>query len=98
MYGTLLYNTTHKNILGKIITETSFDTLNNYERRIVDEEEDDHTSMVYQKDGVSVNGLLLNVTQEKLSKIDEYEGNMYKRACVTLESGKKAWIYVSPSS
>ena len=42
-----------------------------------------------------VAGVVLEVTDAELAKADEYEGDFYyARVLVTLESGKKAWVYV----
>lgn len=45
-------------------------------------------------EGHGVDGLTLSVTPEELSKIDEYESDIYRREKVTLKSGASAWTYV----
>ena len=40
-----------------------------------------------------VNGLVLLVNQWELKKFDKYEGSLYQRQKVFLESGKIAWMY-----
>jgi Gamma-glutamyl cyclotransferase, AIG2-like len=42
----------------------------------------------------AIEGTALEVSEEELSFADGYEPDEYKRAKVTLESGKQAWIYV----
>jgi len=44
-----------------------------------------------------VDGVVFEITKEELLQADKYEVADYKRISVTLESGKKAWIYVSVS-
>jgi hypothetical protein len=42
-----------------------------------------------------IKGTALEIMEEELVLADEYEPENYKRIVVVLESGKKAWIYVS---
>jgi hypothetical protein len=42
-----------------------------------------------------VTGTVFEVTEDELAKADKFEAAFfYKRASVTLESGKQAWIYI----
>jgi len=40
-------------------------------------------------------GKALHVTEDELEAADEYEVEIYRRAAVTLASGRTAWVYVS---
>jgi len=42
-----------------------------------------------------VMGRALRVTEDELDAADEYEVSLYRRAAVTLASGRTAWVYVS---
>lgn len=42
-----------------------------------------------------IEGVVFEVSSEELLQADKYEVADYKRILVALESGKKAWIYVS---
>lgn len=42
-----------------------------------------------------VKGTVLELTTEELTLADKYEPDNYKRIRVTLESGKKAWVYIA---
>ena len=42
-----------------------------------------------------IDGTVLELTSEELETADAYETDDYKRIEVTLESGKRAWIYVA---
>jgi len=42
-----------------------------------------------------VEGVVFEISKEELLKADSYEVEDYKRIAVDLDSGKKAWIYVS---
>jgi len=44
--------------------------------------------------GDKVDGVVFEITKEELAKADEYEVDDYVRVEVTLDSGKKAWVYV----
>lgn len=41
-----------------------------------------------------IEGLVIEVTDEELKKIDEYETDAYKRVEVKLESGTSPWVYL----
>ena len=46
-----------------------------------------------------VAGTVFEVTDEELAKADRFEAEFfYRRAAVTLESGKQAWVYVDAQS
>lgn len=46
-----------------------------------------------------VAGTVFEVTDDELGKADQFEAEFfYRRAAVTLESGKQAWIYVDAQS
>ncbi|NYE19686.1 gamma-glutamylcyclotransferase family protein [Microbacterium immunditiarum] len=40
-------------------------------------------------------GKVLTLTDEELEAGDDYELSMYRRASVTLASGRTAWVYIS---
>jgi len=40
-------------------------------------------------------GKVLTLTDEELDAGDDYELSMYRRAAVTLASGRTAWVYIS---
>lgn len=42
-----------------------------------------------------VEGMVFEISGEELLQADKYEVEAYRRILVTLESGKKAWIYIS---
>jgi len=43
----------------------------------------------------TIEGTVLELTEEELLAADAYEPANYKRTEVTLRSGKKAWVYVA---
>ncbi|MEO0565893.1 MAG: gamma-glutamylcyclotransferase family protein [Chloroflexota bacterium] len=46
--------------------------------------------------GSTVDGGVLSITDEELSRIDQYEGAEYDRVTVTLADGSTAQAYVKP--
>ncbi|MFT4211010.1 MAG: gamma-glutamylcyclotransferase family protein [Microbacterium sp.] len=42
-------------------------------------------------------GVVLEVTADEVDAADEYEVSIYRRAAVTLDSGRTAWVYVERS-
>jgi Gamma-glutamyl cyclotransferase, AIG2-like len=46
--------------------------------------------------GDRVPGVLFLLSAEELARTDRYEGSDYGRAEMTLESGRRAWVYVDP--
>lgn len=45
-------------------------------------------------DMTKVRGMVFEVTGEELTMAESYEGDAYKRIKVTLDSGKRAWVFV----
>lgn len=43
--------------------------------------------------GSLVKGFVIAVTGEELRRLDDYETAAYRRSEVTLESGRRAWVY-----
>lgn len=42
-----------------------------------------------------VDGMVFEISADELKQTDEYEVDDYKRVQVSLESGKKAWVYIN---
>lgn len=57
--------------------------------------EEEHVIISYSGNDLDViEGTVLSVRSDELQNADEYEADDYKRIPVTLESGKRAWVYV----
>jgi hypothetical protein len=57
------------------------------------------THMVVRRTGDDadrVPGVVFLLTSAELAATDRYEGSDYDRAELTLESGRRAWVYVEP--
>ncbi len=40
-------------------------------------------------------GVAFKIQEAELSKVDQYEGEHYKRVSLKLESGRQAFVYIS---
>lgn len=92
IYGTLANSEIQKEICGRIIKGTP-DSLRGYKRSQI-EIEGEIYPLIVSDANARVDGLVIEVTEEELEKIDEYETNAYKREKINLESGTSAWVYV----
>ncbi|MGZ3853530.1 MAG: gamma-glutamylcyclotransferase family protein [Flavisolibacter sp.] len=60
---------------------------------------EEHTIITYTGNNSDVvEGVVLSITPGELVHADEYETEDYKRIQVTLQSGKRAWVYVKHDS
>jgi gamma-glutamylcyclotransferase (GGCT)/AIG2-like uncharacterized protein YtfP len=44
-----------------------------------------------------VEGRVLEITIEELDRMDDYEGDLYIRERIALDSGRYAWVYIGTS-
>lgn len=92
VYGTLRDKNIEKQAIGREINGNP-DSLEGYEKKIIMIRNEPYPIIFPNKDS-SVHGLVLEVTEDELKKIDEYESDIYIRKRVVLKSGSKAWAYV----
>jgi len=90
-YGTLMDESVRTRVLGKEITGKN-DSLSNFKLK-------QHSILysypVVEKDeGNNVVGMVFEVTDNDLVKLDYYESDYYRREKVTLDSGVKSMVYV----
>lgn len=93
VYGTLREKDVQLKYLGRMINDNK-DSLGGFtmSRVIINETEypilieDVHSKEI-------INGMVLEITNDELIKLDEYETNLYVRKRVRLKSGKEAWVY-----
>jgi gamma-glutamylcyclotransferase (GGCT)/AIG2-like uncharacterized protein YtfP len=102
-YGTLQYPAVQLDTFGRLL-ESEPDVLECYtvdyveigDARVV-EISGDAVHPVVRATGDprdKVTGFVLRVTEDELVAADEYEVAHYRRAAVTLASGREAWLYV----
>ncbi|GGX78878.1 hypothetical protein GCM10007160_02680 [Litchfieldella qijiaojingensis] len=85
VYGTLRYPFVRWLVYGRA-GDPEPATLEGFRRNALD---------LAEAPGESVNGLLLHVDAEELSRLDRYErlGLRYERVLMTLADGREAWVY-----
>lgn len=103
-YGTLQLEKVQIESFGRIL-HGSKDRLNGYkltsveitDENVLKQSELQFHPMAIPSDNKNdcVEGMVFEISAEELLQADKYEVDDYRRISVTLESGKKAWIYVS---
>jgi len=92
IYGTLADPGIQKEVWGRK-TESIPDILKGYKKSEIKIDGEIYPLIIPDETG-EVSGLVIEVTDEELKKIDEYETGAYKRKKVILESGASVWVYV----
>ena len=93
VYGTLIDNLTRTSILGRQVRVYKAD-LEGYESVLKMKIEGIMYPVAVPNESKKINGMVLNLTPQEIIKIDEYEGESYKRIKVTLKGDSKVWVYV----
>ncbi len=97
VYGTLTSSITRKNVIGRDIPGEK-DVLDGYDgsKMVIIENE---SYLAAEKNlQCSIPGLVIELTPEEVSKLDDYETDAYKRREVRLTNRKKAWVYINKNS
>ena len=96
VYGTLTDIIIRKNVIGRDVPGEKA-TLDGYDAsdRITIENESYPVAEINTQG--SIIGVVIELTSEEISKLDEYETDSYRREEVELTNGKKAWIYIKNS-
>ena len=97
-YGTLRSKQIQMQVFNKILTGTA-DQLLGYKLKSLQIEEEfgmaDYVVVVPSENPSEIiHGVVFNVSNADLAKVDLFESNAYKRVKVTLKSGISAWIYL----
>jgi len=103
-YGTLQYETVQLSTFGRKLNGIQ-DVLTRYHLSQLEINNQDvvetsgiatHPILIYTgKETDEVSGVVFEVSQQELQQADKYEVEDYKRVCVQLRSGIRAWVYVS---
>ena len=106
-YGTLQRRDVQLATYGRPL-EGEADSLAGYRLEVLPDRDPDavrisgaKTHMVARRTGDPsdrIPGVVFRLTEEELAATDRYEGSDYGRAELTLESGRKALVYVEPES
>lgn len=91
IYGTLADPEVQKRVWGRVTRHTA-DRLKGY-KKVQIEIADETFPALIPGDG-SIDGFVMEVSEDELKKIDEYETKAYKRKKVRLVSGQLVWVYV----
>ena len=91
-YGTLQDSEIQEKHIGRIIKGIP-DKLAGFGKSKIKLNGKIYPILIPQKDSV-IEGEVFSVTDNEMKKIDEYEGDAYKRINVRLESGKIAMVYI----
>ncbi|WP_316633576.1 gamma-glutamylcyclotransferase family protein [uncultured Flavobacterium sp.] len=97
-YGTLRSKQIQMQIFNKVLTGTP-DQLLGYKLKSLQIEEEfgmaDYVVVVASEIPADIiHGVVFNVSDSDLAKVDLFESNAYKRVQVKLKSGTTAWIYM----
>ena len=103
-YGTLQKEKVQSELFGRLLKGTK-DTLNGYKLSTIEikdesvlskSEQQYHLIAIPSKNNSdSIEGIVLEVSEEEVLIADKYETDDYKRVKLILESRKEAWVYVS---
>jgi gamma-glutamylcyclotransferase (GGCT)/AIG2-like uncharacterized protein YtfP len=103
-YGTLQNEKVQKELYGRILSGSG-DTLRGFKTSSIEIQDEFFLSRGEQKYQLVANisndkndaikGTVFEITEKELLLTDKYEPGGYKRIQVELESGKKAWTYVT---
>ncbi len=98
IYGTLQQEDVQISVLGQRL-KTIPDRLDGYEKKEngVTINGNEYPIAVWSGQS-SITGNTIEVTDEELQKLDEYETSAYDRIKVVLDSGRHAWLYCKPRS
>ena len=93
IYGTLKDKEIQKEIIGRAIEDMAEDVLGNHHLTEINIDGKKYLAITPDRNFL-VAGSVVQVTDDELRRIDEYESSVYKREKVILISRKEAWAYV----
>ncbi len=92
-YGTLRDPATQQRLLGRTLGDGSPDTLRGYRLAKLTGIHEVY-SILQPQAGSTVEGMLYEVSDDELDRLDAYEGEAYQRVSVRLVSKTRAWAYM----
>lgn len=87
VYGTLQHPDIQMSLVGRTITGIP-DKVRGFRKHVVLH----YPTAIPDAEG-EIEGTVLDVTMDEITRFDEYETSAYLRVRVTLESGIEAWMY-----
>lgn len=95
VYGTLRKSEIRKQVTGRTIPIGIFDKIQGFELSTVNYGKYTYPALMTRLGSKEiVEGEIIDVTENELIMLDQYEGELYQRKKVILESGIEAWVYV----
>ena len=91
-YGTLQDAEVQQRIIGRNLDIGMPDTLRGYKIAILKGIHESY-NIIQPQPGVSVEGVVYEVTAEELARIDDYEGDAYMRVSATSANNNRVWVY-----
>ncbi len=91
VYGTLQDSEVQTQIIGRVIDGTP-DQLHDYVKMLIQTPQGTYP-MAIPYEGAVISGGVLDITQQELARVDQYEGSAYLRVEVKLASRRVAWVY-----
>lgn len=95
VYGTLLETTVQKSVIGREVFGEP-DVLSGFSVSSIDIGGDCYP-MIFPTEKGKVEGLVIELDEAELYRVDQYEGKEYRRAKVKLVGGIEAWVYKHPT-
>jgi len=92
-YGTLRDPATQQRLLGRTLGDGAPDTLRGYRLAKLTGIHEVY-SILQPHAGSTVEGMLYEVSDDELDRLDAYEGEAYQRVSVRLVSKTRAWAYM----
>ncbi|WP_166922072.1 gamma-glutamylcyclotransferase family protein [Flavobacterium poyangense] len=97
-YGTLRSKEIQMQIFNKLLNGKA-DQLSAYKLKDLKIEEefgmaDYFVAVPSENPSDSIKGIVYTISNEDLTKADQFESNSYRRVRITLKSGTIAWIYI----
>jgi gamma-glutamylcyclotransferase (GGCT)/AIG2-like uncharacterized protein YtfP len=95
VYGTLRDPILRERITGRSIVSFKHSYLKGFRHETIVLDGIIYPILVEDTNSIApVEGELIEITQEELTLMDEYEGSEYRRIKIILKDGGKAWTYV----
>lgn len=94
VYGTLMLDPVQLEIIGRLVSMQPA-ILDGYDKGVIHLEGGSYPR-IERHASHFVEGMVMQVTDDELHRMDIYEGAEYTRIMVTLRDGTQAWVYVKP--
>lgn len=95
IYGTLCDKNLRKEITGREVPVSFTGKLTGFELSSVFDDGHSYPIIIQNENSDQIiNGDVIEVNDEELLLLDQYEGRLYRRVMVCLKNGLQAWSYI----